>query len=591
MIYVIILLMLVSFFCMAGFYKKKEQALEKQEQTLRELRAAWPSPEGHRRRVETALKGLNCQFEWKEDKETGTVLFDYQGGHFTLRVGKQSPYATLFYLYAHQSKLSELDLVRQVINNCNINTENCHLVYTIDEEKSVVDIHIINNLLLGEGNAREVLKRGMEEVFVWQRQSDRSLNAAKQDTAEEGDDPELSRAQRNHEYQLLTEQEMAHQEGGDGLRSGEGETLTLGGLLDKCVGLHDLTPIRLLIVRDSQTEVRTDSGTLLAAPLSTVLIDENGAWRAQHGNMTLYYRDARNPSQDRHLSVDFEQQDIADDTLYYRCTISLIPCMPSPISATHDDDRAARIVSVVVGHDIKPSNHQQQLRYLYKEAMAKVAAGETEELTDDERLLTSFSTPYYGQAALRGRQLYNEGRYLESARLLENVYRGTQHMFSQMTKTTRGMFFAICHLIGACYMQFQQWERACFYLELTLPARQYGFIQMYVNCLVNSHDFRALGQIEAYLQEVQATMDEEHYDDDSEEMSDMVAFSTFLYRRKAYVLAENERYEEAEKLLKKLIDDPVSNSFALKELAYVQRKLGEKAAKGAAETTDQQTEA
>ncbi len=160
-----------------------------------------------------------------------------------------------------------------------------------------------------------------------------------------------------------------------------------------------------------------------------------------------------------------------------------------------------------------------------------------------------------------------------------------------MTKSTRGMFFAICHLIGACYMQFQQWERACFYLELTLPTRQYGFIQMYINCLVNSHDFRALGQIDAYLQEVQATMDGERYDEDSEELSDMEAFSTFLYRRKAYVLAENERYDEAEKLLKKLIDDPSSNSFALKELAYVQRKRGEMTAKGAAKTTDQQAEA
>ncbi len=582
MIQVIYLLFFVALaVIMARFYKRQEAKLRVREEQMRQLVAVWPSPDGHRRRIETVLKSLNCQYEWMkkadgDESDDETVSFDYQGGHFRIRFNKQSPYITLQYLFTHEATLKELNLVRTVINNCNRRTENCLLLYTIDEESNTVDTHVINTLLLNEGNATEVLKRGLDECFIWQRQVDRGMKNLEDEASQEGSDPELTRAQRHHERQLLLEQEMAHQQGGSDLRSSHDEPLTLGTLLDRCLALKDLLPLRLTITRDGHTETSIDKDNLLSTPLSAVLVGKDGAWSATQGNMTLHYFDLRNPEHMRHLSVDFEQQTGNADTLYYRCTLSLIPHAPMPTSAIHDDDRMPRIISVVVGHELNPTNHQEKLRYLYKEAMAKLQAGDTDDLTDNERLLTSFSTPYYGQAALLGRLLYNEGRYLESVAQLENVYRGTQQLFGIMTKSMRGLFYSICHLIGACYMQLQQWEKACYYLEQTLPARQYEFVQAYINCLVNSGDFRALGQINTYLEDAHATIEEEHYDEESEEMISLARFTTFLYRRKAYVLAEQERYDEAEALLKKLIDEPGSNDFALKELAYIQRKKGQK---------------
>ena len=47
-------------------------------------------------------------------------------------------------------------------------------------------------------------------------------------------------------------------------------------------------------------------------------------------------------------------------------------------------------------------------------------------------------------------------------------------------------------------------------------------------------------------------------------------FAAFVKRRKAYLLVSLGKYDEAEALLKKLLDDPENSDFALTELAYIQ---------------------
>lgn len=50
--------------------------------------------------------------------------------------------------------------------------------------------------------------------------------------------------------------------------------------------------------------------------------------------------------------------------------------------------------------------------------------------------------------------------------------------------------------------------------------------------------------------------------------------SNFLLRRKAYMLVAMQRYDEAERLLKQMLDNPQNSDFALKELAYIQKNKG-----------------
>ncbi len=566
MIQLIIILALVCGFSLYFYRQKKAPAAPADGSSL-------PTAALNKETLATALRTLNCTVGWEKDDKVDVATFDYQGGHFVARLHEASPYISLLYLYTYQTTLGNIEMVRLVCNKCNLSTEGCSLVYTINEEKEQVDVHMVKSLLLPRDMAVEVLKRAFDETFLWQRHFDQGLRSMMGDSNEKGnDDPEKDQAQLMHEFYLLRKQELMHKDGGQETYSTTAGELNLGELLRSMADITGIEPLRLIITRDDQAESLEDGEKILGMPLHSVLIAD-GQWKWSTGNMTLYYNDIYADKKKRHVSIDFEQLSGTSDALYYRVTLSVIPQVSLPTSSTHEDNRMPRIVSVVLSHDLAPAKPRlDKLNYLYKEAKAKIDAGKTDELTEDERLLTSFDTPDYGYMALQGHRLYSEGRYLEATRMLESLCRATQPLYGRMNKPERASFHNICYYLGASFMQLQQWEKACYYLEMTLSAHQYGYTEMYINCLVNSHDFRAMEEIDAYLEDMEHVMEEEGYDEDSTEWRDLSQFVAFLCRRKAYLLVDSERYEEADELLRKLVKDPESNEFALHELAYVQKK-------------------
>ena len=60
------------------------------------------------------------------------------------------------------------------------------------------------------------------------------------------------------------------------------------------------------------------------------------------------------------------------------------------------------------------------------------------------------------------------------------------------------------------------------------------------------------------------------YDGDSESKSYQFHYA-FLDRREAYVLIDLQKYDEAEVLLKEMLNDPMSKEFAEGELKYVEQ--------------------
>ena len=97
-------------------------------------------------------------------------------------------------------------------------------------------------------------------------------------------------------------------------------------------------------------------------------------------------------------------------------------------------------------------------------------------------------------------------------------------------------------------------------------------MQTFINCLVNGHDFRAMTFIDSFLHELSPVVNEDGLENSMADMHEIISFVGFLKRRKAYLLVRSERYDEAENLLKQLLDDPANTDFALKELAYIQKK-------------------
>ena len=89
-----------------------------------------------------------------------------------------------------------------------------------------------------------------------------------------------------------------------------------------------------------------------------------------------------------------------------------------------------------------------------------------------------------------------------------------------------------------------------------------------MNCLVNLGDHRSLMAIDNILEDLHSSVSE---DEEGEIEQSLRPFLHFLYRRKAYVLIELRRLDDAEEILRQMIDDPESGDFALDELAYIQQ--------------------
>ena len=100
-------------------------------------------------------------------------------------------------------------------------------------------------------------------------------------------------------------------------------------------------------------------------------------------------------------------------------------------------------------------------------------------------------------------------------------------------------------------------------------------MKTFINCLVNGRDFRAMFFIDSFLHDLSAMFNGDAGQRSDESMREVATFMSFLRRRKAFLLVRSKRYDEAEPLLKELLSDPASSGFALKQLAYIQKKKQE----------------
>ena len=151
--FVIIVLAVALLLC---FFKRKKQG----EQVP-------ITPEECKDIVDKALKSLNCKPEWQESKTEYNGSYVYQAGFFRVRIEKNSRYVDMAYMYMFETQLTNLDAVRDLCNNANKRAKNERIIYSVNGEKNLVDVHIISTFNLDRVNAEEVLQVHMRNVFGW----------------------------------------------------------------------------------------------------------------------------------------------------------------------------------------------------------------------------------------------------------------------------------------------------------------------------------------------------------------------------------------------------------------------------------------
>ncbi len=528
--------------------------------------------------VNYALKQMNCKVKWMEDHGDLVARYAYQGGHFNIRLEKDSPYIRLSFFYFFETVPHHLELVREVCNQCNLNTETCRVVYTINDETAVIDMHIVCSLMVTDNTVKEVLERAMGNTFKWQNVFIRRFNELLPDHAKTpGQDAEKDAATLQHETFLLREMEMTHQNTEFDGHQGQDNVCRLGQLLNAAMGLTDIVPAHFVAYDDKGRTVLDDTDDILNFDISRPLISE-GTFRSAAALARLDFYDPRDPVKMRHLTLDFEQEDATHDTLFYRITLSLAPVAPCRSVETSVSRAPKRQVSVLLGYDLTPPEERlKKFRYLWKEAQAKVSSGNTGELSEDERTLVNMQSPDVGIMVYNARMLFEQKRFYEAIGWLERIYgivATKTEGHKQCGKRERQTLY---FMLGVCYGCLRQYEKAIYYLQQTEPFANQEGTEAYVNCLVNQKDHRALHIIDNLINFLRETTSQSD-DEESRDKPKLQASSAqvehiycFLLRRKAYLLVATKNYDEAERLLKQMLNNPKNSDFALRELAYIQR--------------------
>lgn len=538
------------------------------------------TPEQLKKLVSAALHQLNCRCEWKKDQETLYGRYDYQSGHFRIRIEKDTPYVQLSYLFFFSTGAGNLGIVRDVCNQCNLNASLIRVVYTTNEKEYKVDVHILAGLFLTEGNAKGMLTDVMTDVFSWQNMfSKRFDELLNRHAGEQMPDSEARSMVWKREYYLLREQEMLHQQAGSDWREDDySRRITVGQLLGRALGVADFRPVELRMAEDDGFSLQQSEAEIRRYPVSEAILgpqanhsdDAHCSFIRPEATLYLTYYDNAQPRRKRLLTIHLLSGEATEGALYYRITLSVVPQDASPATPVGSRNNRLHAVSFVAAYDLESTRRQQsKFLYLWKDALDKKQKGNDDELSEEQRLICNCVDEQLAQFIFQGHQLFLARRYYEALPSLVEACGIMQGQFGQMRQEMRAVFYEVCYFIGFCYGALHRYELAYYYLEITLPLHRINYTEEYINCLVNGGDHRAMDVIDALTQEMRKVIS-----DEEEPLAANVAFLNFLKRRKAYVYIDRQNYDAAEAMLKRMLDDPANSDFAISELAYI-RKLRE----------------
>ena len=522
----------------------------------------------NKRIVSKALKALNCVGEWQEEKDAAIIRFNFQSGHFGIRIINKRPQVELSYLFFAEAEMSDVNIVRHVCNHFNLNSDGPRFSYTLNEETNIIDLHIMTPLLLDEDRAEEIVSTAMVDIFAWQNSFVRYLTEVKND-AKNSSTPDLEWAAKEVErdFFLLREQELRHQKKGADWRQNDKEAATLRQWMDKVFGFVDVVFSELIVITDELMTI-SDREAIATYNLSDSLI-ANGAFVRQKAMLDLVFFLPAHPTTRRRMTFSIQQADGCDDILYYQVVATLLP-LPSGIGRPLNS-REVQVQSqaVLLAYDLRSTKQlQDEFVYMWKEAKSKMANGEENQLTEEQQMLAKVEHVDAARFVYRSRTLYRQKRYYEAIACLENAYRLMNPNYQRLSKAEKSVFSEVCYMLGFCYNELRQYDRAYYYLSLIIGLNHALYAQGYVNCLINLGDHRALMAIDSILEDLRSSLSE---DEDDEIEHPLRPFLQFLYRRKSYVLIELRRLDEAEEILRQMMDDLESADFALDELAYIQQ--------------------
>lgn len=521
--------------------------------------------------ITNALRELNCECVWEKNNDEWHGKYDFQNGHFRITIQKNSPFARLSFLFIQNTTTENLDIIRILCNQCNLNSDNARIFYTINEQNALVDSHISLTVVCQEKQLKDLLLQAMKDAFSWQVSFIKRFEELTEDQKHVlNTDIEKDHLHFNREIHLIREQELLHQKSAPAALDSEGKIRTLAQLLKQVFNIQDFLPTRLSMIRDEKTTSLIHPDNVKDLDLSSILIHE-GKFAYHNATLNLHYYDRQRPEKEREMIIHVKSEISPKEALYYRITATIVPLSMQEIIPFESKENKIIAHSVLLGMDLATNKMKRdEYYYLWKEALAMKSQGKTAEMNAAQQLVAAVFDPQLSYNLYRGRILVEQKRYYEASLYLENAFNMMSPMFENMGQDAKDTYYEVCYLLGFCFNGLRNYALAYYYLDIVTPLHNIIYTEEYINCMVNNSDPRACNVIDGLLADLEESEDDDE-EDDEEDSRNLEEFISFLKRRKAYVLIERQKYDEAEQLLKTMLSDPNSSDFAINELAFLRQ--------------------
>lgn len=538
--------------------------------------------------VKHLLRSLQVEWEVQENEDISgeaDYIFSFQAGRFRLTANAHHTFVHVHYPYFAETSLSQIDNLRFACNDFNLKQSDFKAYYTLNPQEDSVSTHLAFNFRLAQNDPRQSYELSMmlQHAFDMARQFRQILQAI----AGSGEnDFEENRALSMHERYLSRELEAWHQHAKLRWRDSETSRHTIGQLFrtfyeeEGHVTFHRLAIIPTAWREDEEQQAIPHRWITEPEEISRFALLDALTQRTDDGEphlvfpVTLQVQATVGAIEQKTFLIHLDVEDQVEGNDY----VSVLFIQPtSPLSPVNSETSLATVRNslthrfLLVREAVDDEQREAEFRYQWQETQDAMHRGE--KLSDDQRFMALSVVPNVGFNLYWGRRFFNSNRYYEALQHLENAYRALNPNFEQLNKNAREHFYELCYFIGFCYAELKQYERAYFYLDIVYPQNSVRYATEYVNLLVNTQDFRAMGTIERLIKSIEqelARLESEEKDEEG-----LQAFHRFLQRRKGYVLIDLKKLDEAEQVFQALLDFPDSEQQAIDELMYIEQLRAE----------------
>ncbi len=529
--------------------------------------------------LEDFLHSHGCTLSHVDDKND-RYYFKYQGGNFIATVGmdnSDNPLISIIYPAFASVPSKYVNHMRALCNHYNAATYLHKVIYRYDEESDEYNVDI--SYTLAEAND-ETIAGSMDFCFTIQKSFTDELkdyiNKASDDI-----DPEDDDKHKSHEVWLA--QELATHKIEDsrlGFKPGDEKPITLGKVLDALLDGSRWLAESMTVVAQGEAKTVDSHSDVMSQDLAEPLLKtdpETGetTWATDTAVYVVTMNDLLNDINRRKVAtVTVRSAGRAGGTFYYTVTASIAQ---EPISREHPVEAVKlteepKTISLTASHDTSDDalKRRQEFDYMWKDSLDKVAAGNTNELSEDQKVIYQVTDVDIAYCCYWAHKKIRAHCYLDAVELLEPAFAKLRQKWGQFNDKASAIYYQISHFLGFCYAQIGLNEKAYYYLSIAHHANVMGYTMVLVELLQRMNDPRAVSIADDVLESmgVKAETDEGDLLDDNESAK---KFASSLRWNRALTLLKLGYTNSAKATFEVLLNSPRYHDEAIGKLAEIEQ--------------------